>query len=310
MQDHFSTLIGQSKIKKKFNFYLQGYHQTKYFPPILSLGTAGVGKTVFNRTLGKSLRGSDGKPKKFIEVSGKSVRDLGSFVTDIVEQFVAPQEEITLFLDEVGNMAKETMEWMLFALQPNLEKQSIASYGGQDYIFNLKKLTILAATTNAEKLPLPFLSRFKKFEFEPYQENELIKILEKNCGEIKFLDDAEIDIVSVARESPREIVFLSEDIKQYCETYKIKKFGKSDWRSLSNQLSISPFGLSAAEIGVLKLLDSRGPLTLTNISACLGRDTNTVRKNIELFLLKKGLMKIDQKRIITGLGRQVVNKCF
>lgn len=310
MQDYFSTLIGQSKIKKKLNFYLQGYHQTKYFPPILSLGSAGIGKTIFNRTLGKHLKGSDGKPKKFIEVSGKSVRDLDNFVVDIVEQFVAPQEEVTLFLDEVGNMARETMEWMLFALQPNIQRQSIASYGGQDYVFNLNKLTILAATTNSEKLPLAFLSRFKKFEFEDYQESELIKILQSHCQNIKFLDDIEIDIVSVGRESPREVVFISEDVSQYCENYKTTRFGKKDWINLSNQLSISPFGLNSAEIGVLKLLNNRGPLTLTNLAACLGRDTNTVRKNIELFLLKKGLIKIDQKRIITGLGKNVINKCL
>lgn len=310
MKDFFSNsgLIGQNKIKKRLNFYLGAYQTTRYFPPLLKLGPPGIGKSVFARIIGKNLKNSDGKPKKFVEVQGKSLTDLDQFITEIVEPFIS--NETTLFIDEIGTCSRDVMDWLLFALQPNSNRISVATHKGQEFVFDLNRVTILSATTNPEKMTAALLSRFKKLEFEAYHEKELVQILELNCSNVNFKDDVELEIIKIGRESPREIVLLAEDIKQYCQSYKVKNFTPKDWSYLKEQLSIQPLGLTESEISVLRLLYKRGPQTLTGIASTLGRDTQTIRRNIETYLLKCGLIRIEGKRVISAYGRQIYEQCI
>ena len=90
--------------------------------------------------------------------------------------------------------------------------------------------------------------------------------------------------------------------------YQQTKFGIEDWNSLKKQHGIRPLGLQSNEIEILRLLSSRGSMSLTGLAASMGLDTSTVRKDIELFLLKRNLIKIEGKRHITAFGQQILKE--
>ena len=85
-------------------------------------------------------------------------------------------------------------------------------------------------------------------------------------------------------------------------------FDINDWTELKKRVNVKPYGLQANELEVLKFLDKRGDSTLTAISAYLGLDSQTVRRDYESYLLTMNLLKIDGKRIITNKGREVLKE--
>jgi len=309
MSKYFTDFIGQKRTKSILGFYLDGYKENKFFPSIFIHATRGSGKTHLMREVGKNLLGENGKPKPFVEVNGASIKKLRSFVDTIIIPFVASEQEATLFIDEIHHVDKTVLNWLLSVLAPTKDNRTKASYMDMEFDFNFHKFTFLSASTNAEKLNAPLKSRLKRVEMEEYVESDLIEILNKNSESIVFKDNVEKEIVNVCRNSPREVVQLSKDVIQYSQQKHNKVFNLKDWVQLTAKLGIRPFGISNSECLILHSLNKRGPQTLTALSAMLGLEPATVRRDLELFLLSKGLLCIDGKRSITPLGQEVLKDC-
>lgn len=303
MNNYFAKeIVGQTKLKSVVSFYLDSYQKTKIFHPIITYAQKGYGKTTINRIIGKQLN------KRFIEVNGASLQKLDSFIEKIIIPYCKDQD-ITLFIDEVASIGPKISEWLLSVLQFNDNNKSIAKHNDEELEFDLRRFTFLSATTNCEKLPLPFLNRLKKLEFEQYNYNNLAEILKNHSKNIRYLENVDADISTVTRGSPRTTSLLAKDIIKYCNLYNKSSFGKKEWQDLREILGILPLGISNIELQLLKYLAERGPQTLRSIAGKLGLAVQTVSRDIELYLVSSGLVKIDVKREITVHGRNVLNAC-
>lgn len=311
LKDHFAEIIGQQRVKPTLNFYIESYRKDGGFiKPLFFAAPRGCGKTKIARALGLNLTGTSGLSKKFVEVNGASIKKLNAFIDEVIVPYISANQEVTLFIDEIHSVDQTVLDWLLTVL--NLPDGTIETrnfHGGSEYVFNYKKFSFLCASTNPEQLSLPLLSRLKKIELEPYTKPDLKSILHRTSKSISFLDKTDDEIVSVCRDNPRTLVEdIGRDLKLFCFTHNISQFNKSHWLDFKKLFNIRDLGLTSLELQVLDFLRNRGPQSLTAISAKLGVDAVTVRRNIELFLLAHDLIAIDGKRHITGQGTIILEK--
>jgi DeoR/GlpR family transcriptional regulator of sugar metabolism len=62
------------------------------------------------------------------------------------------------------------------------------------------------------------------------------------------------------------------------------------------------------EIEILKILKERGSCSLQMLSAITGMSRTAIQREAELYLLKRGLMKINGQREISGKGLNAIAK--
>lgn len=240
----------------------------------------------------------------------KGNKALETFIGSIIDQHVAGNQEVTLFFDEIHLANDAIKEWLLHVINPEKGNTTTQRYRDSEYTFDFRKFTFLAATTNPEKLSAPFISRFERVDLRPYNTTELSEILKKTGQDVEFVDGVENEIVSTMRGNPRHVImFVKQKLNNYLAQKGSNEFNPDDWSKLVKILGIRPLGLLTNEIEALKFLNMRkGGATLTEISAYIQLDRNTVQRNIETFLLHKNLIHIDGKRFITSYGADILKK--
>jgi Holliday junction resolvasome RuvABC ATP-dependent DNA helicase subunit len=167
---------------------------------------------------------------------------------------------------------------------------------------------MIFATTELDKLFPPLKDRLTILDFKPYKTDELSQIIKGRLQDVDFEDGVLEDIASTTRGNARSAVKRAKEIEIYCETNNSATFFKEEWLKLRQILGIKPLGLSNTEIQVLEILKERGPSTLQTIAAVTGMSRTAIQRDAELYLLQRGLMKIDGTREITKLGMQVLDE--
>jgi len=192
----------------------------------------------------------------------------------------------------------------------NTEKGSYKEYhhAEQIFAFDFAKQNFIFATTELDKLFAPFKDRLTIVDFKPYTVDELSEIVDLVCGEIDFEDGLLTEIAETTRGNARSAVKRSKEIVLYCESNNKKDYAKKDWQAMSYTLGIKPLGLSNIEIEILSILKERGNCSLQMLSAVTGMSRTAIQKEAELYLLKRGLMKINGQREISGKGINILQK--
>lgn len=306
-KDYFPEIIGQEKVKKNLSLYLDGYKVNKFIPPILLISPRGTGKTNLASQLSNNLTDNNNQIKNTLHINCASIKNLSQFVDQLIIPF--QNTYVTYLMDEIHCVPKDVSNWLLSVISPNKERKSFNYFNNNRFDFDFHQTSWLACTTHPEKLSEAYKSRQERIDLEEYSDSELIRILYKNSGDIIYKDNIELDIVSVCRSTPREVVKISDKIKQYCDIKHNRLFDKGDWSTLKNRAGINYLGLNAHEIRHLQCLKESGELTLTMLAAKLRLDRTTVQRDIERFLFEKSLINIEGKRFLTHLGREAI-KCL
>jgi Holliday junction resolvasome RuvABC ATP-dependent DNA helicase subunit len=211
-------------------------------------------------------------------------------------------------MDEAHMLPKDLVNAFLTVF--NTEKGSYKEYHHAEQIFqfDFTKQNFIFATTELDKLFAPFKDRLSIIDFKPYTVKELAEITDLVCGEIEFEDGLLQDIAETTRGNARSAVKRSKEIMLYCEAKNDKDYSKKDWESMSHTLGIKPLGLSNIEIEILSILKDRGNCSLQMLSAVTGMSRTAIQKEAELYLLKRGLMKINGQRELSGKGANILQK--
>jgi Holliday junction resolvasome RuvABC ATP-dependent DNA helicase subunit len=72
-------------------------------------------------------------------------------------------------------------------------------------------------------------------------------------------------------------------------------------------LGINPLGVSHIEKKVLSILRKDGQASLQELCAKTGLSRTAIQRDVELYLMKKSLIKIDGKRHITKEGSDYID---
>lgn len=306
MSKPFDNLIGQENVKKKLNFYLKGYEATSICPFLNLVGAKGLGKTLFAKEFAKNLKNKDGSKRPFLELNCSTIKNNEQFFEQIFIPLIL-NNEITILFDEAHALPKDlTMAFLtIFNTEKTHQKEFV--WDEQTFTFDFKRQTFIFATTESDKLFPPLKDRLSTVDFEQYSEDELGRIIQLNCEGINFAKEALDKLSSTVRGNARNAVMRSREIVLYCESENNSNFSTDDFKKLSDLLGILPCGITCTEEQLLKILRERGSCTLQTLSAVTGLSPTAIRRDHEVYLLRKNFMQIDGQRKITKHGRVLID---
>lgn len=305
MTDYYPRLIGQIPAKERLGFYLESYHATGVFPNILLLAAKGAGKTQFARAtagiLNQSCMARTGQRKPLIEINCGSISDSEKFITDIIQVFKTGH--YTLFLDEIHTLPVEVCDWMLTAIEMGAQSNRV-EYGEFEMDWDFNRISLIAATTERQRIFVPLLNRFRELELVDYSNEDLGRILQLNSV-IPIDADALDYLVKLGRGNARNVVDIGQEVARYAITRGIKSLSMAGAKELVRILDLFPLGLSRAEVNSLLTLSTRESFSLTVLCSVTGR-TRQAQQDSETYLMKHSLMVIDDKskRVLTETGRE------
>jgi Holliday junction resolvasome RuvABC ATP-dependent DNA helicase subunit len=303
----FDSLIGQPEIKRQLEFYSDAYKKTSVVPFLLLNGAKGLGKTEFLKQFSKTLTNEDGKPRPMLELNSSTIKNNQMFFEQIFMPIVQ-NNEITLFFDEAHALPKDLV--MAFLSITNTERTPFKEFNWREYTFqfDFTKISMIFATTELDKLFPPLKDRLTILDFKPYKVDEISEIVKGRLKGVEFEDGVLAEIASTTRGNARSAVKRAKEIETYCETHNSTLFFKEEWKELRQILGIKPLGLTNTEIQVLEILQERGPSTLQTIAAVTGMSRTAIQRDAELYLLQRGLMKINGTREISRAGTLILDE--
>ena len=301
----FENLFGQANVKKRLKFYLEAFEATSLCPFLAFIGAKGLGKTEFARQFAKELKNTDGSQRPFLELNCSTIKNVEQFFEQIFIPIIM-DNELTVLFDEAHELPKDLTNAFLTVF--NTEKVTTKELHWRDavYPFDFKKQTFMFATTESDKIFPPLKDRLTSIDFEDYSNEDLGKIFKAQCEEIDFSDEALLELAKTSRGNARSCVMRGREVALYCARKGDNIFRAEDLEPFFDQLGILPFGLSATEMHLLKILRRDGQCSLQMLSAKTGLSRSAIQRDHELYLMRKNLIVIDGKRNITNDGVKLV----
>ncbi len=254
---------------------------------LLASGHPGIGKT----TLGKIIANSLGVG--YVELGGQ-VKE-----KDVQAAIESMKDGDVLFLDEVHRLVafgKRNAEWLLQLLQDGV---LVLPTG----VVKCPNITIIAATTDAQKLPQTILDRFTiQPVLEPYSDIEAVEIARVSASRLNVtLHDGHLHRVAMAADqNPRVIGRLLMTVRDIM----LANPGCPDpVAQAMTWTGYSPDGLSRKSQDYLMLLFGYGGTAgLSTLKAALNESEIG---QTEQMLIQRGFISITGKgRELTRLGSQ------
>ena len=303
--DIFKGLVGQDNVKKKLKFYLKAFNKTSICPFLNFVGAKGLGKTEFAKAFAANLTNTDGSQRPLLEINCSTIKNNESFFTEIFLPIIS-NNELTVLLDEAHALPKDLT--MAFLTIFNTERTHLKEFTWQEQVFtfDFSKQTFLFATTESDKLFPPLKDRLTTIDFEAYEYDELGKIIELNIPDVNITPDALKELSKTTRGNARSCVMRAKEIMLFCEAEMNPNFDLKAYEKFCDTLGVLPYGITCTEKQLLQILAESGSCTLAMLSATTGLSPSAIRRDHELYLLRKNFMQIDGKRKITSHGKKIL----
>ncbi|HAN09998.1 MAG TPA: Holliday junction branch migration DNA helicase RuvB [Clostridiales bacterium] len=295
--------IGQSKIKKNLNIFIQAARQrSEPLDHVLLYGPPGLGKTTLAGIIANEMKGN-------IKItSGPAIEkpgDLASILTSLDENDI-------LFIDEIHRLNK-TIEEVLYPAMEDYALDIIIGKGpgAKSIRLELPKFTLIGATTRIGLLSSPLRDRFgviHKLEF--YDNEELTQIVNRS-SKILSVGIDETGAKELARRSrgtPRISNRLLKRVRDFAQVMHDGVITENVANEALNALEIDTVGLDDVDRKLLTcIIDkySGGPVGLDTLAASIGEDAGTIEDVYEPYLIKLGYIdRTPRGRIATKLTYQ------
>ncbi|MFH0763537.1 MAG: Holliday junction branch migration DNA helicase RuvB [Candidatus Omnitrophota bacterium] len=281
--------IGQKDVVENLKVSLQaaGKRNEPMEHTLLS-GPPGLGKTSLAHIIAHEMG------TKITATSGPAIERAG----DLIGILTNLAEGDILFIDEIHRLSK-TVEEFIYPAMENFEIDFIIDKGpyAKTIKFNLKRFTLIGATTRAGLLTAPLRSRFGIFyHLDFYEAEDLVKIITRSARilNIHVDKDAASEIARRSRGSPRVANRLLRRVRDWVQ---VKRDGKITLEATEEALKshgIDKMGLDNVDRKVINVIHESfggGPAGIESIAATLNEEPDTIVDIVEPFLLKIGFLK-------------------
>jgi len=300
---HLSVIIGQNEVKNKLEFFINSHTQQTPFPTMLFSGSQGLGKSYTAEAISKSL------DTELITVNCGTCLTSEDFINSVLFGKVAGSQHKTIFFDEAHKLTSELTTILLTLLNPNKSNINYLGYQNVKVEYDMTKINVIFATTDAYMVFKPLLNRCEMIYFRLYNETELFDILESYVGDIDITCDKE-EIAQACRGRARDAFILSQNIRRYSIMNKTPCFDNNAWTVFKNIFGIHKMGLRSEEIKLLQVVKDNSPISCANLAAIVGVNEDNIHSELEIRLQELGFIKNGARgRFITEPGiRYLENK--
>lgn len=269
---------------------------------VLLSGPPGLGKSSLAHIIAHEMNA------KIVATSGPAIERAG----DLIGILTNLAEGDVLFIDEVHRLSKVVEEFLYPAME-NYQIDFVIDKGpyAKTIKFNLKRFTLIGATTRAGLLSAPLRGRFGiLYHLDFYQNEDLARIVDRSAKILGIPADKEgcVEIAGRSRGTPRVANRLLRRVRDYAEVKSSGRINKEITRKALQTQGIDKEGLDSIDRKVLKtILDfySGGPVGVESLAATLNEEVDTLIDVIEPFLLKIGYLKRTPRgREITPRARE------
>jgi Holliday junction DNA helicase RuvB len=301
-----AEFIGQRNVVENLSVYIQAAKKRgEALDHILFSGMPGLGKTtlanLISTELGSNMHATSGPA---LERAG----DLVGILTNLEVNDV-------LFIDEIHRLPAPVEEFLYSAMEDfHVDIQLDQGPAARSVRVNLKRFTLVGATTREGLLSSPFRARFGVLErLDPYPASDILEIVHRSAKLLDLpLDAPAAELISQrARGTPR---VANRILRRLRDVAQVKGKGKLTV-ALAEQglimLGIDAQGLTELDRRILKIIADQGggPIGLKTIAVAVGEEEDTIEDTYEPHLIREGLLaKTPRGRKLTEKAQALLGK--
>ena len=294
--EHF---IAQTQVIDRCKVALEAaWNQETKLPHMLMQGGAGLGKTELSHILAREM-GMDGGLHEQLAQNIKKPCDLHAFL-------LTPKDREVCLIDEIHEL-DPIAQTTLYRAMENQEIFLESRRGKKNRPIKIANFTIVAATTDPQKLLQPLRDRFRLvLDFQHYSSDELELLIKNRTKSLGWQVDEEVfsEIAKRGKGTPRIALRLLESTRMTASAYNSDCITIEYFNKTCQLEGIDSIGLTGNEIKYLKILyESDGTARLNVIASRLSLHAKNVSNIIEQYLIREELVtKQNSLRVLTQKG--------
>jgi Holliday junction DNA helicase RuvB len=291
--------IGQDRIRDNLQVSIAAARgRREALDHVLLYGPPGLGKTtlayVIGAEMGVPVRSTAGP---IIEKPG----DLAGMLTDL-------QDHEVLFIDEIHRLAP-AIEEILYPAMEDYELDIMVGQGpgARSVKVDLKRFTLVGATTRAGLLTSPLRARFgivHRLDF--YNERDIVEIVRRSARilSVPTDDDAAAEIGRRSRGTPRIANRLLRRVRDFAQVRADGRITVGVACDALSLLEVDARGFDEVDRKLLRtIIDkfSGGPVGVNSLAAAIHEDKDAIEDIYEPFLIQAGFLdRTPRGRVATA----------
>jgi Holliday junction DNA helicase RuvB len=292
---------GAEKLKEKFRIFVEAARKRdEPLDHTLLSGPPGLGKTTLAYIIAREME------VNITATSGPVIErpgDLAGLLTNL-------QVGDILFVDEIHRLSRVVEEYLYPAMEDfKLDIVIDSGPSARSIRLNLKKFTLIGATTRMGLLTAPLRSRFgmtTRLDYYPPEELRTIIRRSSRILSVELDEGGASEIALRSRGTPRIANTLLKRIRDYAQVEADNFITAEVVDRALQMLGIDREGLDDMDKRILETIIHRfsgGPVGINTIAVAVGEEADTIEEVYEPYLIQRGFLKRTRRgRVATDLA--------